>query len=259
MRRSLPTRLKTLGRAVLAFYPIVLVAALWETAARLGLVPPVFLPPLSQVIQHLFEQLLSGDILASLLVSLYRAAAGLAIAMVGGIAIGFLMSQSRWFHWLMNPIVLLGFPAPKVAFLPIFLLWFGIDHLSKIALVAFTSIFPFIIVAQAGAATVSRVQLWAARAMGETRLGIIHRIILPAALPSLMSGLRVAVPYALISAFTAEMIAGGGGLGGDLVYAQRYFETTTVFTILLVMLAVGWLIDQGLIMIRRRVLRWHAG
>lgn len=253
------SRAKRFVRTILGFYPILLVAIVWEAVTRAGLVSPTFLPRLSTVLINLYGVIASGSIFEPLLISLYRAALGLLIAMVGGVFIGFLMSQVRWFRWLMNPVVLLGFPAPKVAFLPIFILWFGIDHLSKIALVTFTSIFPFIIVAQAGAATVSRVQLWAARAMGETRLGILRRVILPAAFPSLMSGVRVAVPYALISAFTAEMIAGGGGLGGDLVYAQRFFETVTVFTILLVMLAVGWLADHGLIMLRRKVLRWHEG
>jgi len=251
------SHVKKLTDSLIALYPIVLVAIVWEGVTRAGLVPPTFLPPLSDVLASLWQQIVSGEIFEPLAVSLYRAAVGLLIAMAEGIVIGFLMSQIRWFRWLMNPVVLLGFPAPKVAFLPIFILWFGIDHLSKIALVTFTSIFPFIIVAQAGAETVSRVQLWAARAMGETRLGILWRIILPAAFPSLMSGVRVAVPYALISAFTAEMIAGGGGLGGNLVYAQRFFETTTVFTILIVMLVAGWLADHGIIVLRRRLLRWH--
>jgi ABC-type nitrate/sulfonate/bicarbonate transport system permease component len=253
------SRVKAVFSAGLEMYPIILVAVVWEIVTRLGLVPPIFLPPLSHVLASLLKQIASGEIFEPLFVSLYRALVGLLIAMVGGILIGFLMSQISWFRRLMNPVVILGFPAPKVAFLPIFILWFGIDHLSKIALVAFSSIFPFIIVAQSGAATVSRVQLWAARAMGESRLGTIGRIILPAALPSLMSGIRVAVPYALISAFTAEMIAGGGGLGGNLVYAQRFFETTTVFTILLVMLASGWFIDHALLMLRRRLLSWHDG
>ena len=164
-------RLNSWWRNVLSLYPIFLIALIWQGVTQAGLVPPVFLPPLSSVLASLYQQIVSGEIFEPLLVSIYRAAAGLAIAMVGGVAIGFLMSQVRWFRWLMNPVVLLGFPAPKVAFLPIFILWFGIDHLSKIALVTFTSIFPFIIVAQAGAETVSRVQLWAARAMGETRHG----------------------------------------------------------------------------------------
>src|ERR1019366_4681795 len=102
----------------------------------------------------------------------------------------------------------------------IFILWLGIDHSSKIALVAFTCVFPFIVSAYAGAATVRTNQLWAARAMGTSNAQLLYRIVLPASLPSVLSGVRVAVPYAIVTAFTGEMIAGGGGLGGTLVFAQ---------------------------------------
>jgi ABC-type nitrate/sulfonate/bicarbonate transport system permease component len=74
-----------------------------------------------------------------------------------------------------------------------------------------------------------------------------------------MSGVRVGVPYALVTAFSAEMIAGGGGLGGEMVLAQRYFETPTVFVYLLIMLCTGYLIDHGVLALRRHVLRWHDG
>jgi ABC-type nitrate/sulfonate/bicarbonate transport system permease component len=84
-------------------------------------------------------------------------------------------------------------------------------------------------------------------------------VILPASLPSLMSGVRVGVPYALVSTFSAEMIAGGGGLGGEMVLAQRYFETPTVFVYLLIMLVTGYLIDFGVLRLREHVLRWHEG
>ncbi|MDB5511407.1 MAG: hypothetical protein JWR08_890 [Enterovirga sp.] len=240
-------------------YPLLLVAIAWELAARAGLVRPIFLPPVSTVIAALPALFWSGDILAPLGTSLYRAALGLAVAMIVGIGLGFLMARVRWIKWLLDPLVSLAFPSPKVAFLPIFVLWFGIDHLSKIALVAITCVFPFIIAAEAGARTVSRTQLWAAETMGTSRSGLVFRIILPGSLPSLMSGVRIAVPFALVSAFTAEMIAGGGGLGGDLIYAQRFFETTTVFALLLVMLVTGYLADALVLGLRRRVLRWHEG
>ncbi len=243
-------------RGILAAYPLVLVAAAWELVARVGLVRPTFLPPPSTTLAKLYAMALDGDVLAPLLVSLFRAGAGLLIAMSGGIALGILMARSRAVHWLLSPLVAVGFPAPKVAFLPIFILWFGIDHLSKIALVAAFCLFPFIVAAQAGAGAVSRVQVWAAEAMATSRAGVLWRVVLPASLPSLMSGIRVAVPYALVSAFTAEMIAGGGGLGGDLVYAQRNLETPTVFAILLVMLAVGFVLHGLLLRLRRHVLRW---
>ncbi len=251
--------LRRAGAFILRAYPLVLLAAIWEGAARFGFVRPIFLPPLSVVVTKLVDLAGSDDLWVSLAVSLYRTIVGLAIALVFGTALGLAMGRSRWTRWLVNPFVVGGFPAPKVAFLPVFLVWFGIDHLSKIALVAFTCVFPFIVAAEAGAATVPRVQIWAAQAMGTSPRAILWRIVLPAAMPSLMSGLRVAVPYALVTAFTAEMIAGGGGLGGDLVYAERYFETPTVFALLLVMLVVGYLVDLGLLIVRRRVLRWQDG
>src|SRR5258707_12320924 len=92
--------------------------------------------------------------------------------------------------------------------------------------------------------------------MATGNLGLLWRVILPASLPSLMSGVRVGVPYALVTAFTAEMIAGGGGLGGEMGLAQRYFETPTVFVYLLTMLATGYLIDHGVVALRPRRLPW---
>ena len=94
--------------------------------------------------------------------------------------------------------------------------------------------------------------------MGSTELVILRRVVLPASTPALMSGLRVAVPTALLTTFTAEMVA-GGGLGGALVLAQRYFESTTVYAYLLVMLLCGYILDVELLRIRHRVLRWHEG
>jgi ABC-type nitrate/sulfonate/bicarbonate transport system permease component len=244
---------------VTRLYPLVLVAILWEVVGRLGLVRPLFLPPLSVILAQMPGLVRDGDLIGPLLISLYRAAAGLLIAMVVGLPVGFMIARVRAARLLFGPLVAFGSPAPKIAFLPVFILWFGIGHVSKILLVSLTAIFPFIFAAQAGAATVVMNQIWAARAMGTSDTRMLWQVVFPAALPSLMSGIRVAVPYAIITAFTAEMIAGGGGLGGTLVLAQRYFETPKVFADILVMLAVGYVVDVGVVGLRRRVLRWHEG
>lgn len=238
-------------------YPLALVALAWEVVARAGVVRPLFLPPLSAILAQMPGLVQGGDLTGPLLISLYRAAAGLAVATVVGLAIGFLTARARWARVLFGPLVAFGAPAPKIAFLPIFVLWFGIGHTSKILLVALTTVFPFILAAQAGAEGVPVRQIWAARAMGTSEFALFRRIILPASLPVLLSGMRVAVPYAIITAFTAEMIAGGGGLGGTLVMAQRYFETPTVFADILVMAAVGYVVDIALLALHRRVARWH--
>ena len=110
--------------------------------------------------------LLEGEIVVPLLVSLYRAFAGLALAVVLGVLAGLMMARAKWANWALDPLVSLGFPAPKIAFIPIFILWFGIDDLSKILLVAFTCVFPMIVATYHGAAAVSRTVIWSAEAMG---------------------------------------------------------------------------------------------
>jgi ABC-type nitrate/sulfonate/bicarbonate transport system permease component len=230
---------------------------LWELVARLGLVRPLFLPPLSTVLAQIPGLLRDGELAGPLLISLYRAAVGLVIAMVAGLAIGLLIARMRWMRILLGPLVAFGSPAPKIALLPVFILWFGIGHVSKIVLVAITAIFPFILAARAAAEAVPVRQIWAARAMGTSGFALVRRIVLPASVPALLTGVRIAIPYAMITAFTAEMIAGGGGLGGTLVMAQRYFETPTVFVDILLMMAVGYAVDIAIVALRRRVVRWH--
>ena len=251
--------LRRLLRGVGTLYSLFLLAIIWEIVAQLGLVRGIFLPQLSAVILLIPKLALAGDLIQPLFVSLYRAAGGLLLALIIGVTLGFVMARNRIVRFLLEPLVSFGFSSPKIAFLPIFILWFGIDHLSKVLIVALTSVFPFIVSAYEGARNVTTNQLWAARAMGTSNTSLLWRIVLPAAMPSLMSGLRVAVPYALTTAFTAEMIAGGGGLGGALVLAQRYFETPTVFAYILVMLATGYALDMAFIAARRRLLHWHEG
>jgi ABC-type nitrate/sulfonate/bicarbonate transport system permease component len=166
------------------------------------------------------------------------------------------MARSRFANWALDPLVSLVFPAPKIAFVPIFILWFGIEDLSKILLVAFTCVFPMIVATYHGAVAVSRTVIWSAEAMGTPEGKLLYRIILPAALPSIFSGIRVTLPVALIIGFTAEMIAGGGGVGAALMFAQRFFETQTVFVYIIVMLTTGFVFDRLMLRLRSRVIPW---
>ena len=221
--------LDALWAALRYCYPLLLVLLLWELVARAGLVRPLFLPTVTTVLEQFWVLLFEGEIVAPLLVSLYRAFAGLALAVVFGVLAGLWMARSKWAHWALDPLVSLGFPAPKIAFVPIFILWFGIDHLSKILLVAFTCVFPMIVATYHGAAAVSRTVIWSAEAMGTSEL---------------------------IIAFTAEMIAGGGGVGAALMFAQRFFQTPTVFVYILVMLATGLVLDLVILRLRQWLIPW---
>jgi ABC-type nitrate/sulfonate/bicarbonate transport system permease component len=245
-----------LWAGLLYAYPLLLVLALWELA-RSSWVRPLFLPAFTTVLEQAVLLAHEGEIVVPLLVSLYRAFAGLALAVGAGVLLGLVMARSRFANWLLDPLVSLGFPAPKIAFVPIFILWFGIDHLSKILLVAFTCVFPMIVATYHGAAAVSLSIIWSAEAMGTSERRLLFRIILPAALPAIFAGVRVTMPVALIIAFTAEMIAGGGGVGAALMFAQRFFQTPTVFVYILIMLATGFAFDGLMLRLRHWLIPWQ--
>jgi ABC-type nitrate/sulfonate/bicarbonate transport system permease component len=247
----------TLRDWVFYAYPLLLLVLLWEGANRFGLTRPLFLPSVPDVIRQFGAMLVSGEIVGPLALSLYRAFAGLALATAFGVAIGLFMSRSRLVHWAFDPLVSIALPTPKIAFVPIFILWFGIDSLSKILLVAFTCVLPMAVATYHGAIGVSRSVIWSAEAMGTSESKMLYRVILPACMPYIFSGVRVTTPVALITAFTAEMIAGGGGVGANLMFAQRFFQTSTVFVDILVMLITGFAFDFVLLRLRDRLIPWQ--
>lgn len=167
------------------------------------------------------------------------------------------MSRIPVLRWWLDPLVFLAFPAPKIAFVPVFILWFGIDDLSKVLLVAIGCVFPMLIVANHATTEMPHRLLWSARAMGTGQAALLRRVVLPAILPDLFSGLRTTLPIALVTAFTAETVAGGGGLGSALMYAQRLFETPAAFACILVMLVTGFVADRALLALRRRLMPWQ--
>jgi ABC-type nitrate/sulfonate/bicarbonate transport system permease component len=234
---------------------VILVA--WEGAARAKFVPDLFLPSVSAVLTALRGGIADGSLPLDLGVSLYRAFAGLLLASVVGIAAGIAMARSALIRWFLDPFIGVAFPAPKIAFLPIFVLWFGIDHLSKIMLVAFSSVFPIVIATYSAAISVNHLLIWSSLSLGSARATIMWRVILPACYPRIFAAFRVAVPVALITAFTAEMVAGGGGMGATLMYAQRFFDSPTVFAYIVAMLAVGLVFDKAMLVLRDRFPSWR--
>lgn len=235
---------------------VLLLLATWELAARAHLTPPLFLPPFSVVAEQLWHSIMDGTLASDLSLSLARAICGLLLATITGVVLGLLMARNRLIEWLADPLVALGFPSPKIAFIPIFILWFGIESLSKILLVAFACIFPIIIGTYSAARSVSRLFMWSAMSLGSKRTSLFLHVILPACYPRIFTTFRIAVPVGLITTFTAEMVAGGGGMGATLIYSQRFFESPTVFAYIVAMLGVGLVLDTGMRTFQSRFLRW---
>src|SRR6185437_4340935 len=229
----------------------------WELLARSGAFTTFLLPPLSLVLERVWEDVTSGALLVNLGLTLYRAAVGFIVAAVGGIILGVLIARIPFVHWLFDPIVSVGFPMPKIAFLPVFMLWFGLYDVSKISMVIFDSIFPVIAATVAGTQAVEQQLVWSARSLGAKDRAVLWEIVMPAALPQILTGLQIALPIALIVTIVCEMLMGGEGLGGAMIQSSRFADSPGVFAGIVEIAVVGWAVIKGQEWVRRKLLVWH--
>jgi len=246
-----------IGWGLLGLLPIVTLAVAWEVFARSGRVTMFVLPPLSAVLERILSDATTGDLLVNTGLTLYRALTGFLIAAVLGVALGMLMCRSSIVRWFFDPIISVGFPMPKIAFLPIIILWLGLYDVSKISMIVFDAIFPVVTATIAGIASIERELIWSARNMGANDRELLWQIALPAAMPQILTGLQVALPIAMIVAVVAEMTMGGYGLGGSMMSAYRFADSRGVFAGILEIALVGYVLVKGMALLRRRVLIWH--
>ena len=245
------------ARGAMPVAVILAVLVAWEVFARSGLVTPFMLPPLSAVLERIGNDALSGELAINASLTLYRALTGFLIAAAGGIVLGMAMSRSVGVNWLFDPIISVGFPMPKIAFLPVVILWLGFYDVSKISMVVLDAVFPVVTATVAGIKGVERELIWSARNMGANDRELLWQIVFPAALPQIMTGLQVALPIALIVAVVAEMAMGGYGLGGAMMTASRFANSRGVFAGIVEIAAVGFVLIKAMAILRRRLLLWH--
>ena len=250
-------RFDVIFRTGAGLFSILALLVAWEAFARSGKVTPFMLPPFSAVAARIYADAIGGDLWINLSLTIYRAMTGFLIAAVGGIALGALMSRSKLARWFFDPIISVGFPMPKIAFLPIIMLWLGLYDVSKISMVVFDAIFPVVTATIAGIAGVEKELLWSARNMGASERELMWQIELPAALPQIFTGLQVALPIALIVAIIAEMAMGGYGLGGAMMSASRFADLRGVFAGIVEIAIVGYVLIKAMALVRRRLLVWH--
>ena len=255
---ALPYRwLRAAGWGVARIFSILALAVAWEVAARSGAFTPYMLPALSAVLERIWSDLITGDLLINTGVTLYRALTGFLIGAVAGIVLGMGICRNRLANWFFDPIISVGFPMPKIAFLPVVMLWLGVYDMSKITMISVEAIFPVVTATIIGIRGVERELLWSARNMGAGERELLWQIALPAALPQIITGLQVALPIALIVAIVTEMFMGGYWLGGAMNTAARFADSRGVFAGIVEIAVIGYALVKGMGLIRRRLLLWH--
>ncbi len=244
------------NRIVYAIFSVVSVFLLWEGLSRTGWIPPEVLPPFTTSLQGSFELMATEEFLRHLFASSCRWAVGFSVSLILSIPIGIYMARSRRVYNFLDPILTLTYPVPKAAMIPILMLWMGAGDLSKVTVIVIGCFIPLVISAYHGAQGVETSLIWSARAMGMGERAILFRILLPASLPTIFSGIRMALAISLIVVLGSEMIARQSGLGYYLFNSLEMGLYQTTYSVLIIISGIGLLLDLIFSLIMRKVLIW---
>ena len=240
--------------AWLAFAVAVLV---WQAALSLGLVSPVFLPSPGSILVALGDLALSGELWRHLSVSLWRILSGWAIGTAAGLALGMAMGLYSTARAIGLSFVSALFPIPKIALLPLLILWLGIGEPSKVATIALGVFFPTVIATFSGIDAVPRGLIRMAQSFGMPMVTIVAKIVLPGSLPSIIAGARVSAATALLLVVAAEMIGAQEGIGAFINTAGNLMQTDQLMAGVIVLALLGLVIGGLLSAFERRLLRWR--
>jgi ABC-type nitrate/sulfonate/bicarbonate transport system permease component len=232
---------------------------LWEIAAACAIFPPMSFPRMSSIIAAWWSLLISGELLGELLPSLWRMFAGYFIGAAVGVALGLMMGYVRFFYNLLEPITEILRPIPSPAYLPITILFLGIDDEMKIFMIAFASLFPVLLNTYSGVRSVDPIQLQTARTFGVSGRKLLTHIVLPASSPYIFTGMRISMAVALIVMVISEMVAASSGIGYFILSAQRGFKIDDMFAGVLTLAVLGYILNRLFLLIEHRVLAWHYG
>ena len=255
--------------------PVVLLIV-WEALTQSGFINPQILPAPSQVLLRWIDYLkpleqydpanmsylawfFSGELPHDALASIIRVVGGFGIGAGLALPLGLLMGGSARFYQLMNPLVQLLRPIPPIAYIPLAILWFGLGNPPAFFLISLGAFFPVLMNTISGVRTVDEIYIRAARNLGASGATLFLRIILPAATPHILTGLRVGIGVAFIVVIVAEMIAVNNGLGFRILEAREFMWSDKIIAGMITIGLLGLAIDTGMDRINRYLLRWHRG
>ncbi|HUG75863.1 MAG TPA: ABC transporter permease [Burkholderiales bacterium] len=251
--------LNNVGERVPGFAVLAALLVLWELSVRLEWVVTPTWPAVSTVLLTFWHACVDGTYLEVFGSSLRRLAIGYLIATACAVAIGVAMGVWRRVFLLFEPLVELLRPIPSPAYLPMAILFLGIDDGMKVFMVAFASFFPILLNTVSGVRSVDPVLVDTGRTFGLRRLQIIRRIVLPAAAGYVFTGMRISLAIALIVTVIAEMVAGNSGIGFYILNAQRSFLVPEMYAGVIALALLGFALNKGFVALERYALTWHEG
>lgn len=234
---------------------IVLFFALWEFITRLNIVNTMLLPPLSEVLLSVEGLAVGGNLPVHISLSLGRAMAGLSIAVLTAIPAGILMGGlSRRFQLALEPVAEFFSQLNPFVLYHLILIFMGIGEAAKIAIIAWACIWPLLFSTIAGVCNIDGMYIKCAKAFRLNRLQMAFKIIIPAAVPQIMYGIRMSAGYSLFMLIAAEMMGGESGLGFLIVFSQKFYQIRNVYALVIIIALLGVLLDTALNFIEKKLL-----
>ncbi|MBD7968359.1 ABC transporter permease [Paenibacillus sp. Sa2BVA9] len=253
------TRVKTaVFNSIRGSVAIVALAFVWELAPRLALVDATFLPPLSKVLAAWWELVLSGALLENFQASIVHSISGLLLAILFSIPIGLVIGYYKPVAVILSPVLELFRNTAALALLPVFILILGIGETSKISIVLFACTWPILLNTVNGVRNVDPLLVKSARSLGLAPIKLFIKVILPATLPSIFTGIRLAGASSILVLIAAEMVGAKAGLGYLINYTQYNFQIPEMYAGILTISALGLAINQGLVLLERRFSGWKT-
>ncbi len=241
---------------------IVVLFALWWLAAHFRWVPPLFLPSPENVLLRLYESAMGHTPDAPLLThfgwSMFRVFSAFFLACITAVPVGIAMGVSRVMRGIFDPPIEFYRPLPPLAYLPLIVIWFGIDETAKVLLIYLACFAPLAMSARAGVRSVSQEQIHAAYSMGATRWQVIWHVIIPGAMPEILTAMRIAIGFGWTTLVAAEMVAATAGLGQMVLNASNFLRTDIVIMGIVVIGAVAYLFDLLMRYIEKLVVPWKG-
>ena len=226
-------------------FPFIVVFVMWEIVARAGVFPPKLFPSLVTVAEAFVDLTMNGILPHHVLDTVLRLLAGFFLAAIVGVTLGILMGRSRRFEDIALPLVSIGAPIPGLAYAPLFLLWFGLGNNSAVLLVAFVSAFPIIFNTWTGVKAVKEIWVRSAQAMGADDRRLFRHVILPGALPYILTGLRLGLAQAWRILVGIEMLAAvPWGLGWMIFGAREFLNTDVMLAGVVVIGVIGLALEK---------------
>jgi NitT/TauT family transport system permease protein len=247
-----------LGAVITRTAAIGVLAAIWEVFPRLGLVDATFLPPLSQVLIAWWDLLVSGQLWSHTEASLVRSAAGFGLAILIAVPLGLLIGWYSPVANLLNPLLELFRNTAALAILPVFVLILGLGETSKISIILYGCTWPILLNTVSGVRTVDPLLIKSARSLGLGPVRLFQKVVLPAAVPTIFTGIRLAGAASILILIAAEMVGAKAGLGYLINYAQYNFAVPDMYAGIITISVIGLVVNQLLIHAERRFSTWRT-